>query len=202
MKHYVVFEGCDYTGKTTYAKAFTDFINKEVPGKAIYTKEPGSPLSKTCVSIRELIINAKNIQNPETYSGLFFADNFEHINSFVIPLMNRLMIVVSDRSVISDYAYRPNLQVDIREYNLNKFKSLSPLVVWCRASETIIKERYLRRKDTNEFERINVMNKIDPINKAYQKFFYENQDLDVIEWFSSNDNGYDQRVLFNKILEY
>lgn len=202
MKNYIVFEGCDYTGKTTYAKAFVEYLNNITSLQAVYTKEPGCPYSEACLRIRELIINSKDIKNPETYSYLFAADTFEHIESYVIPMLNENQIVISDRAVVSDFAYRPELKINLRDYNLNKFKSLKPLVIWCRAIPEVIQDRFLKRQDTNEFERIHVMSKIDNINKAYEKFFYENQDLDVIEWFSEDDKGQDQRALFNQIINY
>jgi dTMP kinase len=201
LKNYIVFEGCDYTGKTTLAKAFIEFLDINCFEDAFYTKEPGSPHSDICLKIRELIINNKESIFPETYSYLFAADTFQHLNSIVMPnLHNR--IVVSDRSVISDFAYRPNVKANIRDYNFNYFKSLDPLIIWCRAMPDVIQERYERRQDTNEFERIHVMNKIDQINKAYQNFFYDNQGFNVIEHFSQNDNGESNKYLFDQIVRY
>ena len=202
MKNYIVFEGCDYTGKTTLAKAFLEFFKTNVSANVICTKEPGSPLSEVCVKIRELIIHSKNIKFPETYSCLFAADTFEHLHDIVIPALNSLETVISDRCVVSDFAYRPNVDFGIRGGNFNIFKSLNPLVVWCKTTPEIIKERYSRRSDTNEFELKHVINRVEEINQNYEIFFNNNPRIDTIVFHSINDNGKLNENLFNRIIHY
>lgn len=203
MHRYIVFEGCDYTGKTTMARKFVDFLT-ENDIKAQYTKEPGSALSEVCVSIRELIINAKDIKNPETYSYLFAADSYEHMHSYVEPLLDDGVIVVSDRCMLSDFAYRPVLNRLIRTDNFKLFKSLNPSVIWLRADHDTIMNRFKKRKDTNLFEEQHVMTRISEIDNNYKNFFENNRLKRFTEFFNEDDNNYTNDLfnkLKNKILE-
>jgi len=168
MSKYFVFEGCDYTGKTTIANAFVEYLHKR-DIKAIYTKEPGSPYSVICQKIRALILdNADEIKNTDTFSYLFAADSYEHMRSVVFENIQQDTVVVSDRSMLSDYAYRPVLRYHkIRDNNLDYFRKLDPIVILLESSERAILRRYHKRNDTNLFEAHYVLDNIKKISDEY-----------------------------------
>jgi dTMP kinase len=205
MTKYIVFEGCDYTGKTYTAESFVLFL-KASNINCIYTKEPGSPHSVLCTKIRELILNnAKDIKNANTFSYLFAADSYEHMTSVVKNFIDQDVVVVSDRSMISDYIYRPYLPYPyIREDNLNIFKKLNPHVVLMRASKKTILRRYNNRNDTNDFEAEYVMNKIDKLSETYDNVLTKDTaslNLKRVSVFNNDtDDDFNFKELFNFLL--
>lgn len=162
---YIVFEGTDGSGKTTIA---TEVYNS-LPGGKILTKEPGSPHLEFALKIRELILHgAEQGIDPVSYAYLFAADTFEHMRQVVIPALKAGKWVISDRSVMSDYAYRPHDGEHIRAYNYDLFRRLNPKIFFIDAYPGICEERLENRGEPlNEFEKAHVTDKIGIIRKAY-----------------------------------
>lgn len=161
---YIVFEGTDGCGKTTIARRIYDAL----PGEKIFTKEPGSPHLETCVKIRELILHgASQNLDPISYAYLFAADTHEHMTKVVAPALREGKWVVSDRSVISDYAYRPDTGDSIRFANWQRFLSMNPKVFLVDTQPDICMQRIESRGPMNEFEKAHVAGKVINIRKAY-----------------------------------
>ena len=162
---YIVFEGTDGCGKSTIANA----IYEALPGEKILTKEPGSPHLEFTQKIRELVLHgaAKGIK-PITYAYLFAADTYEHMREIVIPSLKEDKWVISDRSVMSDFAYRPHHGDHIRQFNFNLFQGLNPKVFLIDALPSTCEERLENRGEPlNEFEKVHVIKKIRLIREAY-----------------------------------
>ena len=167
---YIVFEGTDGCGKTTLAKRIHDLL----PGEKIFTKEPGSPHLEVCVKIRELILHGSDQDiDPITYAYLFAADTHEHMEKIVIPALKEGKWVVSDRSVISDFAYRPDIGGSVRLHNYHKFLSLNPKVFWIDAKPGTCEKRMLSVRDEplNAFERKHVVNNLITLRGNYNQVF-------------------------------
>lgn len=163
---YIVFEGTDGCGKTTIANAIYDAL----PGEKVFTKEPGSPHLETCVKIRELILHgSEQGLDPISYAYLFAADTHEHMTKIVVPALRENKWVVSDRSVISDYAYRPETGDHIRYHNLVKFISMNPKVFLIDTQPDVCMNRMQARGPMNEFEKAHVAGKIIDIRNAYHE---------------------------------
>ena len=162
---YIVFEGTDGSGKTTIARAVFDAL----PGNKIFTKEPGSPHMDFTLKIRELVLHGtEQAIDPITYAYLFAADTFEHMRQVVIPSLQKGHWVVSDRSVMSDYAYRPHDGDHIRMHNFFLFEQLNPKIFFIDTEAKTCEERLNGRGEPlNEFEKAHVMNKITTIRLAY-----------------------------------
>ena len=162
---YIVFEGVDGSGKTTLAEMLFDFL----PGPKIFTKEPGSPHSSFCVDIRKMILDgaAQDISK-HTYAYLFAADREEHMRRVVMPALQEGKWVVSDRSVISDFAYRPMHGNHVRRRHLKQFNSLDPMVFYVDVDTDTCIKRMTSRGKLNEFEKAHVINKIDDLKRAYE----------------------------------
>ena len=171
---YIVFEGTDGSGKTTIAKAVYDAL----PGDKLFTKEPGSPLSDFCIAVRRLILDGSGEDiDPITYAYLFAADTYEHQTKIVIPALKEGKWVVSDRSVLSDFAYRPDTGDHIRFHNYQRFLSLNPRVFWIDATPSVCEHRMLAVRDEplNEFEKAHVRGKLDKLHGAYYRAFNEDR---------------------------
>lgn len=162
---YIVFEGTDGCGKTTIANA----IFSALPGDKVLTKEPGSPHLEFTLKIRDLVLHgAEQGIDPVTYAYLFAADTYEHMRQIVIPALNDGKWVVSDRSVMSDYAYRPHDGDHIRMWNFDLFKRLNPKVFFIDALPSTCEYRLENRGEPlNQFEQAHVIKKIGLIREAY-----------------------------------
>jgi dTMP kinase len=101
---FVTFEGIEGSGKTTQLDKIADFLESQ--GRSVVrTKEPGG--TPVGLKLREMILN------PETqFSGsttevlLFFADRIEHVQTVVVPALERGDIVLCDRYFDSTEAYQ------------------------------------------------------------------------------------------------
>ena len=190
---YIVFEGTDGSGKTTLSSMIADLI----PNDKVVTKEPGSPHVQLCVDIREEILNHAGLhidRDPEFYAYLFAADTKLHMERVVKPALNAGKWVVSDRSVMSDYAYRPQHGGDIRHANLLNFMRQFPVVFFIDADPEVCGERMQDRGDLNEFEKKHVLGKIDKIRNGYvnSKEQFEETANDIAapaRWYTVDNNG-------------
>ena len=164
MNKYLVFEGTDGSGKTSISNAIYEWL----PEPKIKTKEPGSPHIPLCKQIREEILhNASQSKDPLLYAYLFAADTKLHMEKVVKPHLEAGSWVVSDRSVLSDFAYRPSQGDNVREHNLHNFVRQGPLVFFVDADPNVCAERMRQRGNLNEFEKAHVLNKIREIRTHY-----------------------------------
>ena len=162
---YIVFEGVDGSGKTTLAK----MLYERLPNPKVFTKEPGSPHSDFCIGIRSMILDgaAQDISK-HTYAYLFAADREEHMRRIVNPALEAGKWVVSDRSVISDFAYRPHHGNHVRRRHLKQFHDANPIVFYVDIEDDVAIGRMTARGELNAFEKAHVVGKIDKLRSAYE----------------------------------
>lgn len=193
LSKYLVFEGTDGSGKTTIA----EMVFSVLPEPKIFTKEPGSPHIPLCVDIRkEILHNASQSKDPLMYAYLFAADTKLHMEKIVIPSLQEGKWVVSDRSVLSDYAYRPYHGENIRLENFQNFMRQFPMVFLVDVADQIAAQRMKDRSNANEFEKAHVVDKLAELRYNYSKHskkifdeWLEKYPSEKAVWYNIDNSG-------------
>ncbi len=107
---YILLEGGEGTGKSTHAKKLAAAL-VDLGYDVLLTKEPGSPHSPICASIRELLLNPAHTLADRAALFLFLADRAQHIEQ-VTKALALGKVVISDRGTISTYVYHTALERD------------------------------------------------------------------------------------------
>lgn len=99
---FICIEGLDGSGKTTQAKILTQKLKKII--NVLYTSEPSKGLIGNY--IRKSYLYSKKRLSPFVEALLFAADRIEHLESEIIPALNKGTTVICDRYVFSSLAYQ------------------------------------------------------------------------------------------------
>jgi len=122
---FVVVEGPDGAGKTTWVKYVASFLRKR-GFKVSRTREPGG--TKAGEEIRHTLFNKEHKLLPLSQVLLFFSDRFEHVTKVIRPKLKKGISVVSDRFWYSTVGYQiRGHQMDQCAYDL--FNELREMVV-------------------------------------------------------------------------
>ena len=101
---FITFEGQDGTGKTMQAAALTAHLS--AAGRHVLsTTEPGG--TDIGQMIREIVLNNQLYVDPQAEALLFAADRAQHVNTRVIPALQRGDTVIHGRSGTSACGRRP-----------------------------------------------------------------------------------------------
>lgn len=102
--HFVTFEGCEGSGKSTQLKLLAKRLD-EANVDYILTREPGgSPIAER---IREIILDGKNTAMCDECEALLYAAaRVQHLKERVIPALQAGKLVICDRYVHSSLAYQ------------------------------------------------------------------------------------------------
>jgi len=99
---FIVVEGLDGSGQSTQVKQIEQFLTNK--GFTVYvTKEP-TVKSEAGRKIRE-ILDMKEKIDPGALQALFVQDRKEHLDKWIIPVLEEGIIVISDRYFFSTFAY-------------------------------------------------------------------------------------------------
>lgn len=160
---YFVFEGIDGCGKTTQ-------VNDIVRGpKMLATKEPGAGLSPTCIDIRKVLLH-NTPKEQMTMGYLFLADAFEHMSTVVKPHLELGYTVVSDRCLLSDFAYRPDFPSNLRVPVIDLFLSLRPVIIHFDVSPDVARDRMESGgRSLNQYEREQVVHRMHDLAVNYAR---------------------------------
>jgi len=194
---YLVFEGNDGCGKTTIAEIILYKLASD--GKdVVLTKEPGSPLLKFCQSIRQLIIHGKKQDLADvTYAHLFYADAHENLRQVVEPALAADKWVVSDRCVLSNFAYWPKEVHYVHRDHIEWFAGLNPIVFYLYVKPQIcLKRLTTEREGLNEFEKTHVVNKLELIHSRYETYVINTLQEKEILYYDINN-----MISINKVVD-
>lgn len=158
---FIVIEGCDSSGKTTIAKDLTSvFI--ELFKHVLVTTEP-TLLTEFGVALRTEGTIARLGKNKEL--EYFEKDRSNHLNKFIIPLVENGIHVISDRYYHSTIAYQSHDLKDAEELFLKLTEEyLHPDATFILDLSTHI---ITSRLDNNRKSRTAYENEIDYLCKIY-----------------------------------
>lgn len=101
---FVCFEGGEGSGKTTQSRRLGEWLEGE-GYDVVLTFEPGD----TAVGrlLREIVLSPETGElSPRTEALLYAADKAEHVDTVVVPALDRGAVVITDRYVDSMLAYQ------------------------------------------------------------------------------------------------
>ena len=99
---FICVEGLDGCGKTTQAKILVKKLKNSY--NALYTAEPSR--GKVGTYIRTSYLYSEKRLSSVLEALLFAADRIEHLETAVLPALNKGRLVISDRYVYSSLAYQ------------------------------------------------------------------------------------------------
>lgn len=101
---FIVFEGPDGSGKTTILNNVEKFLREENIDFVI-TREPGGP--KISENIRDILLSNDNSEmSARTEALLYSASRAQHVDEVIKPNLEKGVLVISDRFVLSSLAYQ------------------------------------------------------------------------------------------------
>jgi dTMP kinase len=100
----IAFEGGEGAGKTTQARLLAIWL-REQGYDVVATQEPGA--TKMGMRLRALLLDTAHTGlSPRAETLMYAADRAEHVESVIIPALDRGTVVVTDRYVDSSIAYQ------------------------------------------------------------------------------------------------
>lgn len=101
---FVCFEGGDGAGKSTQSRALAEWL-RESGHSVCLTFEPGG--TTVGKQLREIVLgHATGELSARTEALLYAADKAEHVDTVVLPALERGEVVITDRYVDSSLAYQ------------------------------------------------------------------------------------------------
>jgi len=103
-KHFISFEGIDYSGKTTQINLLQAYLQKE--GYQVYVlREPGGTVISE--KIRDILLDKKHHDmNERAEIFLYSAARVQLVSEKIIPLLKEGYFIIADRYVDSTTAYQ------------------------------------------------------------------------------------------------
>ena len=127
---FIVFEGLDFTGKSTQANLLSDYLTHR-GRQNILTREPGgSPLAE---KIRDLIFTTEHDERFEKTASffLFLASRAEHIAKTIKPALEKGKIIICDRFLPSTLVYQDFFEKEsVLQVHKNFLENITPDVTF------------------------------------------------------------------------
>jgi dTMP kinase len=103
---YLVFEGTEGCGKSTYTQMLTDHLQAR-GYKVLQTREPGSHHSPLTMQLRGIMLDAKHDGELTTASRELVSQAIRsiHIERVVLPALREYDFIIQDRGLLSGLAY-------------------------------------------------------------------------------------------------
>jgi len=106
---FIILEGADGTGKTTFCNILMKYINEYYPNTKIMDDNliRASPLAKWVHDIREAQYSKKNENyiTQQALQSLHISIQIDNFYKYLLPAFKRKMVVIFDRSWLSTYVY-------------------------------------------------------------------------------------------------
>ena len=155
---FIVVEGLDGSGQSTQAKLLKNYLEEK--GRQVFvTKEP-TGASDAGKEIIEVLSRRKTISSL-ALQELFSEDRKAHLERAIIPALQKGMIVISDRYVMSSLAFG-SIDCDLEWLKkINNAFMLPDLTIILKTSAEVSLARiYARGKDIELFEKKEKLEKV------------------------------------------
>jgi dTMP kinase len=172
---FIVFEGLDGSGISTQAFELKKSLEKK-EYEVYLTKEPTDGLIGSLIRVvlrKELEVDIK------TLALLFAADRMLHIHNTILPLLNKGVIVISDRYRLSSYAFQ-SLELDIDWLRKINEKSITPDLTFIIDTPPYICVRRMKKKRFH-MELYEENEKLEKIQKIYHELAREESNTFLID---------------------
>lgn len=100
---FITFEGADGSGKTTQINKIGEYL-ESLGYEIVITREPGA--LEVGNKIRDIVLHHKGIVSDKCEMFLYLADRAQHVDTFIMPLLQEGKIVLCDRYIDSTVAYQ------------------------------------------------------------------------------------------------
>ena len=195
-KPIIVFEGVDFSGKSTQIKIVADFLKKKkIP--FVKLREPGGSINSE--KIRKLLMNKASKFNKKTDLLLYLASRSENIQNIIKK--NNKKIILIDRFTDSTVAYQHygmgiNLNI-IKIINNFVTDKIKPRLTFLSiVSKSNIKKRIKLRKNLNRYDLFNISFFLK-VQKGYMKLSKNSKKHFIIN--SNLPIDVNKNILINKI---
>ena len=156
---FITFEGIEGAGKSTQSKLLVEYLNNHGV-EAIYTREPGG--CPEAEEIRNLLINGSvDKWDATTELLLMYSSRKIHTEKKIKPLLEKGVVVVSDRYFDSTTAYQGygyNFDLEkiekVKKIVLDDFKPDTTIILDLNVLKGL--ERANKRGDANRFESMKI----------------------------------------------
>ncbi len=147
---FIVFEGIDGSGTTTQTERLVAWLSES--GSAIRTAEPTD--SEFGLLLRRVLKG--DVPSPAATTALMFAaDRVDHLDRRIEPALSAGTHVVSDRYVVSSFAYQGSLLDLSFVKQINGLARTPDLTIFLRVSPEIAMERIARsRTERDAYEHL------------------------------------------------
>lgn len=156
--HFITFEGCDFSGKSTQIKLLQEYLESNNE-KVCITREPGGTI--LAERIRELLLSHNEISDPFIEYLLISAARKNHVDNLIKPKLKEGYYVISDRfydSSICYQGYYKNLDINvlktIKELTVDKFEPDLTFLIDVSVDE-ILKRKNIKRAESNIYDNKN-----------------------------------------------
>tara|TARA_Y100000741_G_C18249363_1_gene556706 strand:- start:326 stop:934 length:609 start_codon:yes stop_codon:yes gene_type:complete len=195
-KPIIVFEGVDFSGKSTQIKIVADFLKKKkIP--FVKLREPGGSINSE--KIRKLLMNKTSKFNKKTDLLLYLASRSENIQNIIKK--NNKKIILIDRFTDSTVAYQHyGMGINLNIINIiNNFVTdkIKPRLTFLSiVSKSNIKKRIKLRKNLNRYDLFNISFFLK-VQKGYMKLSKNSKKHFIIN--SNLPIDVNKNILINKI---
>ncbi|MBI4174412.1 MAG: dTMP kinase [Candidatus Aenigmarchaeota archaeon] len=164
----IAIEGCDGSGLSTQTKLLCEFLRSE-GREVLQTKEPTESFVGKAV---RSVLRKEVITDQKTLQLLFCADRAHHLESEIMPALEKGKIVVTDRYIMSTLAFG-SLDVDMGWLKkLNEKFPVPDLTIIIDVPEDVsIRRIKSSRPETELFEETGKLKKIRENYKALSEDF-------------------------------
>lgn len=167
---FIVFEGLDFSGKTTICKMFTEYLARQYYS-VVQTREPGgTPFAE---AVRSIFFKHPEL-SATTQALLVNAARRDHVEHLIVPAMQKGSIVVSDRWVPTTHVYQRDMasQSDLKTLCEIGSAGLMPdiLFIFDITESTFIRRKEARGGSDNHLDDF-ALNSFNTSKEAYINYW-------------------------------